>query len=153
MSLSAAIAAIASAVRMTPGVVYTPDSPPDQLSDFEFPAVIIFPLRGDHNLATAYGGNGLPVESKHVTLRMDLHVRQYTEDLDDLVVIAVAANELLSKKVWRAFLDNRLNNQVMQMGTENTAPIRWTFGTMSWGGQDTIGFTYELDITTMEDIP
>lgn len=153
MSLAGAMAALADAVRMTPGVVYTSDDPPDQLADFQFPAILIFPLRGEGELATAYGGNGLPVEERHVTLRLDLHLRAYTQELDELTIAAVAANEPLSLKIWRRFLTDQFNKNVTVMGTETTPPIRWQFVTMGWGGQPTLGFTYELDLTVMEDIP
>lgn len=148
-----AINAIAGVVRLSPGIVHTPSAPPDQLSEFEFPAAIVYPLSGSEELATAYGGNGLPVTSRTITIRIDLHVRAAGVDLDDATLLALSANEPLSRQLWRGFLNDRFSGTVVSMGTENTAPIRWTFGYMSWGGQDTVGFTYELDITAMEDIP
>lgn len=153
MSLSAAISAIADVIRLTDGVVFTPETPPDQLADVQFPAVLIFPLRGEGELATHHGGNGLPVEARRVTLRVDLHVSSLEAALDTATVMAISANEPLSKRIWRGFLDDRFNGTVTLMGAVDTPPIRWSFGTLDWGGQPTIGFTYELDLTVMEDIP
>lgn len=153
MGLSEAIEQIATVVRFSPGVVFTPDAPPTQLSDFEFPAAIIYPISGSGELATANGGNGLPVEQRSITLRLDLHVRTLGEDLDEATILAISASEPLSKTLWRGFLNNRFGGTIAWMGSETTSPIRWTYGIMSWGGQDTIGFTYELDVTLMEDIP
>lgn len=153
MSLRAAIANIASVVRLTPGVVFTPETLPDQLAAFQLPAVLIYPLRGDGELHTYSGGNGLPVERRHVTLGMDLHVEFETTALDEATVLAISANEPLSKRLWRGFLTDRFGGTVMQLGTETTPPIRWSFATMNWGGTGTIGFRYELDLTVTEDIP
>lgn len=153
MSLSAAIAAIAAEVRLTPGVVFTPDTPPDQLADFQLPGILIYPLRGEGELHTAHGGNGLPVERRRVTLQLDLHIEYEDAALEAATVLALSTNEPLSKRLWRGFLLDRFNGTVMLLGTETTPPIRWEFVTMNWGGTQTIGFRYELDLTVMEDIP
>lgn len=153
MSLMLATRNIAGVVRLTPGVVFTPETPPDQLTAFELPAVLIYPLRGDGELHTYSGGNGLPVERRHVTLGMDLHVEYETTALDEATVLAISANEPLSSRIWRGFLNDRFGGTVMQLGTETTPPIRWSFVTMNWGGTETIGFRYEIDLTVMEDIP
>lgn len=149
----AAISNIADVVRLTPGVVFTPATPPDQLADFQLPAVLIYPLRGDGELHTYSGGNGLPVERRHVTLALDLHVEYATAALETATVLAISAHEPLSARLWRGFLDTRFGDTVMQIGTDTTPPIRWSFVTMHWGGTETIGFRYELDLTVMEDIP
>lgn len=153
MSLAAAIAAIADVCETVPGVVYTPDTPPAVLTEYQLPAILIIPLRGEGELETFTGGNGLPVERRRVTLLIQLHLAYETKALDTATVLALSMHEPLSKKLWRGFIDDQFNGTVTLMGSETTPPIRWTYQVMTGFGRQTIGFQYELDLTVMEDIP
>jgi hypothetical protein len=151
--MESAIHAIADVVRLTPGVVFTPYTPPDQFTEFQLPAILIYPLRGQDELGTAHGGNGLPVVQRRHTLQMDLHVQYQDTALETASMLALSVNEPLSKRIWRGFLNDRFNGTVMLLGAEDTPPLRWEFVSMNWGGTATIGFRYEVDMTIMEDIP
>lgn len=154
-ALEAVVAAVTTELRLLPGLVATPDSPPEQLS--VFPALVIYPSSGFWRTGSAYGPRERAMRWGTHTLSIRLHIERSNLATD--VAQALPYGELIADALLRGFARDRFGGTVVALGDPVTlkssggsAPLRYEFGPDSWGGIDTLAWKVALDVSVEEEI-
>jgi len=155
-TLTAVLAAVRDELRGLPEINYLPDSPPEQLSGFQFPAIIVYSRNGEFRWDSHSSLDpSKPVAGGFRTVTVDVHLAR--EDLEINFAEAVKYADLVPMKLMDAFLDpeKALHEMAVTLGRgdgTNGAPIRYLFSAMTYGGVKTIGFQFSVDVSFMQEI-
>ncbi len=131
MNVNNAIAEIQTKALAISGIRMAPDAPPEQLN--------VFPFWVTYERLGRLPVNELPREwaNQTVTLFSELHVSRTL--LTRAITSALGYRDLFLKKLLQ---DPNLGGDVMIVDE-----VRWTFGRLEWGGVETIGYRFELDLS------
>lgn len=139
-------------VRMVPGVVATPDAPPEQLG--VFPALVVYPRTGFWRFGSASGSRSREMRWGTHTLAIVLHVDR--ADLAYDMARALPFTESVPNALLAGFARDRFNQAAVTLGDPTTPgttpPVRYEMGPSQWGGVDTIAITFSLDVSVEEEI-
>jgi hypothetical protein len=153
-TLTEVLAAVRTELRGLPEIKYLPDSPPEQLSDFSFPAIIVYSRNGEFRWESHYDDTSQrPLSGGFRTVTVDVHLAR--EDLAINFAEAVKYADLVPMKLLDAFLASRVAGTAVTLGRgdgTNGAPIRYLFSAMTYGGVKTIGFQFSVDVSFMQEI-
>jgi hypothetical protein len=155
-TLTEVLAAVRSELGTLPAINYLPDAPPEQLSPFELPAIIVYSAMGEFRWESHYDDlSQRPLASGYRTVTVDVHLAR--EDLAINFAEAVKYADLVPMKLMDAFLASRIAGTAVTLGRglsggSGNAPIRYQFGAMTYGGVKTIGFQFSVDVSFTQEI-
>lgn len=129
MTVQAAIAAIQDIMLTIADIREAPDYPPDAMSVYPF--AVCFVGSGEFTCMSGEWYKGLH------TLTLQLHWPR--KDLARDVTKAMAMIDTIMNELTE---NPKLANTVSTI----VYPIRYTFGALSWGGVDTIGFDFKITV-------
>lgn len=130
MDVNSAIAEIQTKALSLTGIRMAPPTPPEQLN--------VFPFWVTYERLGRLPVNDLPRDwaTQSCTLYSELHVARTL--LDRAITSAMGYRDLFLKKLLQ---DPNLGGDVMIVDE-----VRWTFGRLEWGGLETIGYRFEIDL-------
>jgi len=127
-TLTDVLAAVRAELRTLPAINYLPDAPPEQLSPFELPAIIVYSALGEFRWESHYDDlSQRPLSGGFRVVTVDVHLAR--EDLAINFAEAVKYADLVPMKLMDAFLDpeKALHEMAVTLGRgdgTNGAPIR-----------------------------
>ena len=110
------------------GIKTAPDYPPEKASDFPF--LVTYPGDGLLNWDTTEQFIGLH------TIVVEFHIAR--KDLPFDVQSALVFAESIPNALYAGFKDDSISTP------QTFGAISYTFGALSWAGQDTVGFRWEV---------
>jgi hypothetical protein len=155
-TLTDVLAAVRAELRTLPEISYLPDAPPEQLSDFELPAIVVYSGSGEFRWDSHAGDDGHAVAGGFRTITVDVHLAR--TDLDINFAEAVKYADLVPMTLLAAVLDadKPLHQAAVSLGRgdgSHAAPVRYQFGAMTYGGVKTIGFQFSCDVSFQQELP
>lgn len=135
MGLQAAIAAIQAVMRGMTGIRYAPDYPLDAIN--VYPYAVCFAGSGEWRQEPALWKKGLHT----ITLQVHWARKDLPRDVGKAMLFAESIPNAIMKDPTLA-------------GTVDTVldPISYTFGVLSWGGTENIGFEFKIMIKVQSAI-
>jgi len=128
MTLASAIAAVQTKAGALSGIKAAPTNPPESAN--QFPFAVSYPRTGRAEFASAGWANYFH------TLFCEIHISRQL--LPQAIATALPYAELLPSAIMA---DPTLGGTVNEV-----REVRYTFGRLEWGGVDTIGFRFEIDV-------
>lgn len=120
----------------------------------EWPALLVYHIRGDWSLETAYGSNALPVIWGMQTFAVSVAI-PYKDLRRDVAALRPLVNPI-TVALWKAGLDHRFSGTIVGLGnlaTKSKAPpIRSEIDAADWAGTDKIGYRFEVDVTVAQEV-
>lgn len=150
-SLTAAVEAIQAVIDDVDGVEHVPEAPPENLTQFQFPAVVVYAASGHWRLGTANDGTSHATRWGMHTIHADLHIQRGDLALD--VAAAMAFSDSIPNALIAGFVLSKFSGTVVSLGDANragTPPLRYELIELNWGGLETVGWRFALDVSVEE---
>jgi hypothetical protein len=130
MALKDAVADIVDELQTIKGIRRVPDEPPE--SNDMFPFAVVYPTAGLYTQGPAQLMKGLHSVNieLHVVRKADL-AREFNQVMD-----------LIDTIPWELM---KLLNDGGYSNLDTIGQIEYTFGPLSWAGEDTLGVTYTIN--------
>jgi hypothetical protein len=136
MALKDAVAEIVDELQTISGIRRVPENPPE--SNEQFPFAVVYPLTG------MYVGGATGVMKGLHSINIELHVarKDLPRDFSQVMgLIDTIPLELM-----------RLRNAGSLTNIAAFGPIDYTFGPLSWAGNETLGVTYTIGEVKLETV-
>jgi hypothetical protein len=153
-TLDAALDAIQGTLLTLPGVNAVPDTPPEQIAEFDLPAIYSYPFSGSwaYGAARGTGSDAAFIWGLH-TIAVNLWVARKDLPVDMAAATAMAA--LVPQALMSAFDRDQFGGSVVQLGRIGGSggdPIRYQFDAFRWGGLDLVGWQFQVDLTLEQEL-
>src|SRR4051812_8348070 len=106
-TMTEVLAAVRDELRGLPTITYLPDAPPEQFSDFELPAIVVYSAMGEFRWESHYDdASGKALASGYRVVTVDVHLAR-----TDLVINfaeAVRYADVVPLTLMDAFLSGRI---------------------------------------------
>ena len=126
-TLADAISRVAQILGSVPGIRQAPEAPPEQMNVFPF--AVVYPADGEHTFGTP--GERLAMEA----ISIEIHVAR--KDLPRDVATSLPFADSIPDALMADMVGTQWNSTI-----DTFDRINWTFGTLGWGGMETIGFKF-----------
>lgn len=153
-TLTEVLAAVRVELAPLPGINFLPPAPPEQLSYFELPAIVIYSRSGEFRWESHYDDtSGRPLASVVHVVTVDVHLAR--TNLENNFAAAVTYGDLIPMTLMDAFLSSRIGGTAVTLGRGDGSggpPIRYQSGGMTYGAVRTLGFQISVDVSFMQEI-
>ena len=139
-TLQDAIDQIQTAVGAVSGIRVAPDEPAERWA--VFPVAVCYAGSGVWKLGTVGGASSEMKGIHDLVLNLFVARKELTRDVQHVMSYA--------KSVPNAILDAYQDGTLT--GLEAMGPIEYTFGAITWGGQELLGFQYILTQCKTQDV-
>lgn len=146
-ALSAVITAIQTRLTGLSGIVLMPATPPDNLALVHLPAVLVYPQSGSWAPGAATPPPGVISRTENHTITIDLHVHR--TDLAMNVATLLPYGDSIPLLLMTGFREDRFDGTVFSLGPGEGQPIRYELLELRWGGLETIGWRFSIDVVLM----
>lgn len=133
--------------------LYVPETPPDNLTEHQLPAMVVYVGTGAWKLGTASDGNGDRTRWGVHTIMIDFHLAY--DDTAVNIAEAMQFSDTIPNRLFAGFAADRFGGTVQNLGDptqRGQSPIRYALTAMKWGGRDTIGWRYQMDVAVESSI-
>ncbi len=137
-----------------PGLERCYDGVPDSIN--QLPAIVVYPGGMRWRLASHSGERGWPMRRGLYTVRVELHVAR--KDLERDVELAMTFSDTIPDALFAGFHRDRFGGKAVTLGDPARAGdsvsdvFRGEFLGIGWGGDQTLGWRIEFDVTTDREI-
>lgn len=152
-TLDTVIRQIRDDLRTMPHLRDLPDGVPDALNDY--PICIVYPSSGAWRLGSHSGDLGRPMRWGQHTIRVELHVarKDLWRDTERIMWFC----DTLPDYLFSGFKRDTYGGSVVTLGdtrqaTSSAYPMRYQVLEMGWGGAQTLGWRWEIDVTIEAEI-
>lgn len=141
------ITAIQTRLTGLSGIVLMPAYPPEDLALIQLPAILSYPQSGAWGPGAATPPPGVIARTENHTINVDVHVHRFDLALNVAALMPFADSVPL--RLMTGFREDRFDSTVFSMGPADGQPIRYELLELKWGGLETLGWRFSIDVVLM----
>lgn len=140
MALSNICEAVVERLRLIPGFVQAPDTPPPALTEDRI--LLVYPRPGDTTPFAHSGSFGKVVYQARDSVIVEWHLRKAADQIALFLELGIPLLDSVRDTCWSEFARNRFGKTIDALYSVNTDH----FGEMGWSTDFTWGFRVVLDV-------